>query len=61
MSVLRSYVLFFPSDKVWAALGTAIVSIAGIVLFGERFDSAKIICLAMIVLGVVGLELSEGH
>ncbi|OEU13416.1 Multi_Drug_Res-domain-containing protein [Fragilariopsis cylindrus CCMP1102] len=46
---------------VWAALGTAIVSIAGIVLFGERFDSAKIICLAMIVLGVVGLELSEGH
>ena len=52
-------VLFF--SKVWAAVGTAIVSITGIVFFGERLDTAKIVCLAMIVLGVVGLELTEDH
>ena len=42
-------------------MGTAIVSIAGILLFGERFDTAKVLCLAMIVLGVVGLELTDRH
>lgn len=37
------------------------VSVAGIVFFGERFDLAKVICLSMIVLGVVGLELTGQH
>mmetsp|Transcript_6894 Transcript_6894/g.10896 ORF Transcript_6894/g.10896 Transcript_6894/m.10896 type:complete len:254 (+) Transcript_6894:127-888(+) len=46
---------------VWAALGTAIVSVAGIVLFGERFDTAKILCLSMILLGTIGLNLTEDH
>jgi small multidrug resistance pump len=46
---------------VWAATGTAIVSIAGVVFFGERLDLAKIICISMIVLGVVGLELTSDH
>jgi len=46
---------------VWASVGTAIVSIVGIVFFGERLDMAKVLCLAMILLGVVGLEMSDRH
>ncbi|KAG7351666.1 small multidrug Resistance domain containing protein [Nitzschia inconspicua] len=44
---------------VWAALGTAVVSTVGIIWFGERNDATKILCLSMIVLGVVGLEMSS--
>lgn len=46
---------------VWAALGTAIVSGLGIVLFNESYDMMKLGCLLMIVLGVVGLNLRESH
>jgi multidrug transporter EmrE-like cation transporter len=44
-------------QQVWAACGTAIVSIAGMILFQEQKDAIQIVCLVMIVLGVVGLEL----
>ena len=46
---------------VWSALGTAIVTTAGIVLFGESCDSIKLGCLLLIMAGVVGLNLREGH
>lgn len=49
------------SLKIWACFGTAIVSIAGIVFFGERLDMAKVVCLSLIVVGVVGLELTDSH
>jgi small multidrug resistance pump len=44
----------------WAALGTAIVSTSGILLFGESCDSIKLMCLLMIIAGVVGLNLRAG-
>jgi multidrug transporter EmrE-like cation transporter len=47
--------------QVWAALGTAIVSAAGIIIFEERFDNSKLAFLSMIVLGVVGLNLTDEH
>ena len=47
--------------KIWASVGTATVSVMGIAFFGESVSMAKIICLAMILFGVVGLELADGH
>jgi len=47
--------------QVWAALGTAIVSVAGIILFNENCNPFKVTCILMIVAGVVGLNLSENH
>ena len=44
----------------WSALGTLIVSAAGILWFGETADTFKVVCLAMITAGVVGLNLREG-
>jgi len=48
---------------VWSALGTAFVSAAGILLFGEKCDRLKIASILMIVAGVIGLNMSEdgGH
>lgn len=46
---------------VWSAVGTALVSVLGVALFGENLNATKVFCLLMIVLGVVGLELSDGH
>lgn len=48
-------------DAVWAALGTAVVSAIGILLFNESYGLPKVLCLVMIVLGVVGLNLLDEH
>ena len=48
---------------VWAALGTAVVSVVGIVYFGERCDAKKLMSLCLIVVGTVGLNIYDdsGH
>jgi small multidrug resistance pump len=43
---------------VWSGVGTAIVAAIGIVWFHEPAGAWKLLSLAMIVLGVVGLHLS---
>ena len=44
---------------IWSALGTALVATIGIVYFGEAVTAWKLLFLAVIVFGVVGLNLSE--
>eukprot|EP00566_Odontella_aurita_P035669 CAMPEP_0113571738 /NCGR_PEP_ID=MMETSP0015_2-20120614/25719_1 /TAXON_ID=2838 /ORGANISM="Odontella" /LENGTH=88 /DNA_ID=CAMNT_0000474719 /DNA_START=325 /DNA_END=591 /DNA_ORIENTATION=+ /assembly_acc=CAM_ASM_000160 len=44
---------------VWSALGTAVVSIAGVLLFGERCDATKVVSIVLILVGVVGLNLTD--
>lgn len=41
----------------WGAIGTILVTTAGAVFFGETLDLFKVLCLAMIMSGVVGLNL----
>lgn len=43
---------------IWSGVGTAIVAIAGMVLFGERLTIATVAGLALIIAGVVLLEVS---
>ena len=61
-----SFILFAASLKqidvsvayaVWAALGTAMISVIGMLFFGEKFDAIKVLCVVSIVSGVVGLNL----
>jgi len=40
----------------WSGLGTALVAIAGIFIFGESATLAKAVCITMIVGGVIGLH-----
>ncbi|KAL7578547.1 hypothetical protein ACA910_011605 [Epithemia clementina (nom. ined.)] len=42
---------------VWSAAGTTIMTIVGVVCFGESYNLMKLVYLSLIVLGVVGLSL----
>ena len=42
---------------VWTGIGAAGVAVAGIMLFDESRDTARLICLLLIVAGVAGLRL----
>ena len=44
---------------VWSAVGTALVTTLGIFLFHEKISLVKIGAIAMIILGVVALNMSE--
>ena len=44
---------------IWAAAGTALIAIIGIVFFGERIASGKIVGLAFVIAGVVLLKVSS--
>jgi small multidrug resistance pump len=45
----------------WAGAGTALVAVVGLLFLGEPFGWVKAVCLAMIVAGVVGLNLAGAH
>ena len=44
---------------IWAGVGTSLIAIIGIVYFKEEISFLKIISLAFIIFGVVGLHLSS--
>ncbi len=46
---------------IWAGLGTAAIAVVGVVALGESWDSTKAAALAMIVVGVVVLNLHGAH
>jgi small multidrug resistance pump len=46
---------------VWAGAGTALVAVIGVWLLGEELGWVKAVSLAMIVVGVVGLNLAGAH
>lgn len=46
---------------VWSGLGTAAVAVIGVLFLGESMSWPKALCLAMIVVGVVGLNLAGTH
>lgn len=43
---------------VWSGLGTAIITAIGVVWFKEPVTAVKLISIALIIIGVVGLNLS---
>ena len=46
---------------IWAGAGTAAIAVIGIVVLGEPATALKIASIALIVAGVVGLNLSGAH
>ena len=42
----------------WTGIGAAGTMIVGIVAFGEPADAIRIMCLALIIAGIVGLKLA---
>ena len=50
---------FGTAYAIWTGIGAAGAAIAGMVLFGESTDAARIGCLVLIVAGTVGLKLAS--
>jgi len=46
---------------IWAGVGTATVAVIGAIFLGEHLSLIKIVSLALIVAGVVGLNLAGTH
>jgi len=44
---------------IWSGLGTALIALIGIVWFQESVSLLKIVSIGFIVLGVVGVQLSQ--
>jgi small multidrug resistance pump len=49
------------SYAIWAGLGTALIAAIGVLWFGEPLTALKVASLALIVAGVVGLNLGGAH
>lgn len=45
---------------IWSGFGTALITIFGIVFFKENISIAKVVSITLIIMGVVGLNLSGG-
>ena len=47
---------------VWSGVGTAAIAAVGVLVFGERLDAVKLSALALIIVGVIVLNLhSPSH
>lgn len=47
------------TNAMWAGSSTVLVTILGIVLFNETLNSKQIFFMALIIIGLVGLELAK--
>ncbi len=45
---------------IWSGVGTTLIVLIGIFYFGEQLNALKIISIALVILGVVGLRVSAG-
>ena len=45
---------------VWSGVGTALIATIGVLWFKEPATAVKLVSLALIILGVVGLNLTGG-
>jgi quaternary ammonium compound-resistance protein SugE len=45
---------------VWVGLGSLGVAVTGMVAFGESVTPARVACLGLILIGVIGLKAVEG-
>ncbi len=46
---------------VWTGIGTAGTVIIGALYFREQMDLTRLACIALILVGVLGLKLAQGH
>ena len=44
---------------IWASAGTALIAVLGIIFFKEPVSVAKLISLAFIIIGILGLEMFD--
>ena len=45
---------------VWTGIGTIGAALLGMILFGESYDPRRWACIALIIVGIIGLKLTMG-
>ena len=46
---------------IWAGIGIVAASVIGLVAFGEKLGAVQIACIGLVVVGVIGLQLTTKH
>lgn len=46
---------------VWTGIGATLTAILGMLLFNESRDWTRLACIALIIVGIIGLERSTSH
>lgn len=46
---------------IWSGLGTFLIAVIGILHFGESLSTVKVVSLMLIIVGVIGVNLSGAH
>ena len=46
---------------IWSGLGTALITIVGVIVFKESMSLIKFLSIMLIIIGVVGLQLTTKH
>jgi len=47
-----------PAYAVWTGIGAAGAAVAGIVLFEESANPARLACIALVIIGIMGIKLT---
>ncbi len=50
-----------PAYAIWTGIGAAGTAVAGIIVFGESHNPIKLLSLALLIAGIVGLQLTSSH
>ncbi len=61
LALTLKYIPIGVTYAIWAGAGTAAIALIGIVALGEDATALKVASLALIIAGVVGLNLSGAH
>ena len=58
LTIVLKYLEISIVYAIWAGGGTAIVAVIGIYFFNESLSALKLVSLALVIAGVIGLQLS---
>jgi small multidrug resistance pump len=61
LSMVLKHIAVGTTYAIWAGAGTAAIAIIGIVALGEPATALKLASIALIIVGVIGLNVSGAH
>jgi small multidrug resistance pump len=61
LAVVVKHIPVAVTYAIWSGVGTALVAVCGALWLKESLNPAQVACLALIILGVVGLNLAGAH
>jgi small multidrug resistance pump len=61
LSLVLKHIAVSTTYAIWAGAGTAAIAVIGIVALGEPATALKLASIALIIAGVIGLNVSGAH